>query len=162
MFRKRSNIDQLGHAIALLSKNGLPEPIAWPTILDKLPALGAGAAARAARDLSEQGLLEVEQEHDSSIHQITPRYKLYWKYDSHVHQGEARADSAQLLELILRNPDAANASTAQKLTGWPIRRMNPALALIADLLPDRFSSQDSSSPYAVSRFALNKASKRKL
>lgn len=120
---------QLIEAVAKTCPDGLAEhPIDIEELGRLVPGSDPATVEDAALELSAAGLLH--EQYLVGAHRFRPTQLFYEQFDHQVMGwggGSTRCDAASIAALMIEHENGA-AAELHELTGWPLRRFNPALA----------------------------------
>jgi hypothetical protein len=85
---------------------------------------------------------------------VKPTIDLFVTLDQHVVGSNPTADALDLTKRILDGEDQVASATLHAATGWPIRRFNPALAIVLSRIDDQRVSKEITSDYPSRHFFL--------
>jgi hypothetical protein len=109
----------------------------------------------AIAELETDGFAEVSRRTiGGGLPHFRPSLDLYLTFDGPAFGGDPIANTVTVAELALAGPEGVNAETVFALTGWEIRRFNPAFEHVASQIPDGRVSRSFGTKFTVSFFHL--------
>lgn len=97
-------------------------------------------------ELELEGMIKVSPTMASSVGRAIAYPKLYEVFDPIVLEGVSpRADAAVIAEAILATKDSVSMPDVADVNGWSIRRANPAISIIGQMIDEARKS----SPYGI-------------
>ncbi|MCR9266004.1 MAG: hypothetical protein NXI03_00370 [Alphaproteobacteria bacterium] len=102
-------------------------------------------------ELELEGMLRVSKCLGKPFSSVRPSHKLFETFDPVIFdEANPRSDAAQIVQRYLtKEEDAISASKLAEDFGWLPRRLNPALAIIADYIGERRISAPMGQPYVA-------------
>lgn len=140
----------LGIWLAKEARTGKRERIEFGSIQKAFPDRAKEELKESCYDLEAAGIVEVDNQLDT----VKINYELYWRFDKQTLNVDVSADAVNLAERILQDQSLANIYKLHENVAWEYRRFNPAVAMIADFLPDRHLSREICAEYPVRSIVL--------
>jgi hypothetical protein len=78
---------------------------------------------------------------------VRPTTDLYATFDPFAHGNSPVADAAELTTRVLAGEDSVGVAELHAATGWPLRRFNPAIALVIAQVDSRRVSSEMGCDY---------------
>lgn len=124
------------------------------------PATLSGAFPETPKPKMEEALAELEADGFVKLHHVLgpslPRIQttleLFASFDLAATGHDPVRDSGKLAQMALEGEASVSAKALLEQTEWPLRRFNPALALVADQIPDGRVMKSGSTEFAVMGF----------
>jgi hypothetical protein len=136
------------------SGDGLPAPVNSDALPTAMSDVDIRQLAEAIAELELDGHLTTSGAIGSSLPRICATPDIFATFDPIAGLGDPVADSLGLTERVLAGEDSVDVPALHQQTGWPIRRFNPAAALIVAQVDERRVRQVQQNEYPTLGFHL--------
>ncbi len=130
-------------------RTGLANPSALADAFAETPK---AEMEEALAELEADGLVKLHHVLGPSLPRIQTTLDLFASFDLAATGHDPARNSGTLAQLALEGEAAVSAKVLFEKTGWPHRRFNPALALVADQIPDGRVMKSGSAEFTVMGF----------
>lgn len=144
---------KVGLWVAKNSETGLPGLVHEQVLTAAFPETDAERLKEAIAELELDGFVSTVQR-GGKIPSIKPTADLFASFDRHALGNDPDADARELAKVILAGRDQVQTADLHAATGWPIRRFNPAIALVLGRIDSRHVGKEINSTYPSSFFFL--------
>ena len=144
------------------SENGIPDSMAEKTLTEKFPDVESQTLNEALAELEIDGFIEVVRGLGQGISAIHMELELFASFDPIFTENDPHADAATLASLLLEQENAGNVEQLHEISGWALRRFNPALAILSQEIDDRRVSKTDHGKYPIRNFVLTDIDRVKL
>ena len=129
--------------ISRAAEEGSTEPVNLDAVYEAYPGSTEASLYNACLELEREGLLELLPGRNGSGH-VRPCVALFEVLDPIVHGCNPRVDAALLAWELLARPagESVRLAAVRRALDWPLRRFNPALGLVAEMVADAHRFQD--------------------
>ncbi|MDB5433090.1 MAG: hypothetical protein JWP35_4206 [Caulobacter sp.] len=157
-FQPSLNLSPLGVDLATwlvkTSPKGLTEGVDFEAIQTAFLNAKARDLQDAAAELKLLGLAEISTDMEHPVRQVTPRYELFWLFDPVVLGTSPQDDAVEIARFALKD-DGCHVPELETAMGWDKRRLNPALALVVDLIGEGRVRQVIQADYVTLGFSMS-------
>jgi len=138
--------------IAEQSNNGLGEFANRDALMKAFAETEIRELAEAIAELAMEGYLLKSLTTGHVLPHMRPTPDLFATFDPLAEIGHPISDSVELIERILASGDSVNTASLHEATGWPLRRFNPAIALVIGQIGENRVSKTSDNQYPARSF----------
>ena len=132
-----NNASTLGHWLSMSSTSGRTDSKEFDTICDAFPSATKLELEDACGELELEKLANTSGALGRKIMLVRPTNLLFEIFDPLTqNDSNPRVDAAHLACTILQHLDGLSAVTMLEKHSWAIRRLNPALSILCDMISD--------------------------
>lgn len=148
--------------ISKMSPDGMTDLIEAEALAEAFKDVGLSDLALAIAELETDGYLTTVATMGSQLPHVKPTFDLFATLDPVVHNTDPIADAVALIEIVLTGEDSVGVADLHARTSWPLRRFNPAIALVIDKVDDGRVSKEMGGQYPSRYFFLMPADRVEL
>jgi hypothetical protein len=149
------NSSRIGKWIAQQSANGRDEFVDLDALTKEFGELNINELAEAIAELALEDYVTTSATMAHVLPYVRPTPELFAEFDPRIGVGEPTPDSVTLANQILQGSDSVNIPSLHQTVNWPLRRFNPAIALVVPFVDERRVSKANHPDYPVMYFVLN-------
>jgi hypothetical protein len=145
---------RMGRWLIEQSTNGLTVPVSCDALLAAFPDDDLRGLEDAVAELEAEGLVTTTHTLNGRLPHVRATLDLFAAFDPVVLGQDPTRDAGELAKMALEIGDGISVAELHKLTGWPLRRFNPALGLLVAEIDERRVSKALDSEYVTTSFHL--------
>jgi hypothetical protein len=162
----RLKVSKLAVAVAYWlakeNKDGLRHLFTFEDIVAAFAGVSKADLEEACFELKSLGLVSCTAAMGYAVRTVQPHYDLYWTFDPIVHKTNPQADAVELAKLMLEDSKLESIRLLDERSGWPRRRLNPAVAYVMQFVDDRRTRKSIQNEYPTLGFAMTSEDRFKL
>jgi hypothetical protein len=128
---------KIGRWISERSENGLPRVVDVEALVASFPKTEEVELGEALAELGVDGFVQCSRMFGARFPRVHSTDDLFLTFDPLVHGSDPIADSALLAELVSDGRESVDVANLHKESGLPLRRFNPAIALVIAEVDER-------------------------
>jgi hypothetical protein len=144
----------LGRWMSENAERGWSDIFGYDDIVAQFPEATKSEILEAVGELELEGMLRIGKVIGKPFGHVTTTQKLYETFDPIVFEGVSPRQDATVVALaILDGEGMTSCGAIAEKQGWSVRRINPALAIVGDMIADGRKSRPLGQPYGIKAMA---------
>lgn len=144
----------LGRWISENAERGWSDTFGYDDIVRQFPEATRSEILEAVGELELEGMLRISKVLGKPFGHVTATYRLYDTFDPIVFEGVSPRQDATVVALgILDGEGMVSCGAVAEKQGWSVRRINPALAIVGEMIADGRKSRPLGQPYGIRAMA---------
>ncbi len=140
----------LGRWMAEKATRGWDDIFMYDQIAAQFPDASKNEIYEAAGELEAEGMIRVNAAIGHPVRHVVTLHKLFETFDPIIFEDVSpRQDAAVIAQELLDSSGTVSAAAIAERHGWSVRRINPALQIVGDMIAPGRKSRASGQPYAV-------------
>ena len=145
---------ELARWMVTTSDSGLKERVGFEKLLLAFPEMDRKALEEACFELEHLDFVSVSSAIGRAVRSIRPTYRLFWTFDPIWTATDPTADAVAVAQLMIEDDDMGWIPRLDEHLGWPRRRLNPAVAMLLEIVATQRTSKEIQHRYPSMGFAI--------